>query len=126
VELVFGQCKAIINITERQFVGIADNDSGPAPQLSRKEIIARVKTFLGHSQRLTVLTAYFNQTQLSTGFSVLNPTIIVGKTLPDDSVVFRVVRAGDVKQLQSLLYRRECTLRDKDTSGTPLLHVCGL
>lgn len=56
----------------------------------------------------------------------MNPIISVGRILPDDSPLFAIVKGGDVDELKHLLLQRQCTLRDRNSSGTPLLHVRNL
>jgi hypothetical protein len=47
----------------------------------------------------------------------------MSKILPDDSLIFKIVRDDDLTGLQMLLSNRQGTLRDRDSRGTPLLHV---
>lgn len=75
------------------------------------------------SGKQAFVTAYIHYRQGPDGLHTLNPVISVGKTLPRNSLVFTIVESGDVDQLRRLLAERQSTLRDRDTNGTPLLHV---
>lgn len=82
----------------------------------------RVKIF-ERCESTVVLTAYLRHVKLHNGFSAISPAISVGKILRNDSPIFTIVKRGDVNELKRLLMRREGTLRDRDSRGTPLLHV---
>ena len=112
--------KTTITIAEKRFQSFG----GTQPHAI--EYSAKIKAFLEHQQSPIVLVAHIRQSQLLSGFSSLNPAISIGRSLPDDSPIFEYVRQGDVEQLQRLLTRREGTLRDRDSRGTPLLHVSRL
>jgi hypothetical protein len=44
-------------------------------------------------------------------------------TLPNDSPIFSLVENGDMDGLLSLLSQGKASLRDRNSFGTPLLHV---
>ncbi|KAF2806383.1 ankyrin [Mytilinidion resinicola] len=114
--------KANISITERRITSEHDSNTNNDEKLDTIETITRIKAFVRHGDLNNVLVAQIRQFRLSTGFSCRNPFVSIGKTLPDDSPIFSVVRKGDVEELQQLLSRGEATLRDRDSWGTPLLH----
>jgi hypothetical protein len=86
------------------------------------ETIAKIRIIQKYGERVNV-TAYIHYRQGHDGLQTLNPIISIGKTIPCDSLVFEIVRSGDVDALKRLLAERRCTLRDRNTNGTPLLHV---
>ena len=90
----------------------------------RTETIAKIRITQKSKER-AVVTAYIHYIQGPDGLQTLNPIISIGKTLPRDSLVFQIVMKGHVDQLRRLLAERRYTLRDRNTDGTPLLHVRG-
>jgi len=111
-----------VETNERRISNLHDSQSQHTHQSSAVETFTRVKV-VDQSAFPTILTAYLRRVEEHSGFTFVNPSISVGKMLPDDSLVFTVVVRGDVDQLKCLLARRQCTLRDRDARGTPLLHV---
>ena len=112
-----------IALTERRTQTLGA-DGTPAPVHSDMvELSARIKAFLEHGQSSTVLFAHIGQIKLFNGFSSLSPVICVGRSLPNDSKIFQIVRVGDVEEVQRLLDRGEFSLWDRNSYGTPLLHV---
>lgn len=117
-------CKTIVRVTEKKFM---DMENGQRmDELQTTIITAKIKAFLQHSELPAVLVAHLHRTLLPCGFSSINPVISIGKMLPDDSPIFSIVRTGNVEEIQRLISQRECTLRDRDSYGTPLLHVSRL
>lgn len=78
------------------------------------------------SRARAVVMAYIHSTCGNNGIHSLNPVTSIGRVLPDNSEIFTIVKHGDVGRLRHLLVTHSYTLRDRDTSGTPLLHVCTL
>ena len=111
-----------VELNERRFSSPHNRHSRLAHQYSTVETITRVKV-ISHAMLPTTLMAYLRRVEEHSGFASLNPSISVGKTLPNDSPIFGIVMDGDVDQLKRLLAQRKCTLRDRDSFGTPLLHV---
>jgi hypothetical protein len=121
----------VVNIQGHEIrIMLVERSSSPAPHSQgwrpvrdrRTETIAKVRITQTSGQQ-AVVTAYIHYIQGPDGLQTMNPIISVGKTLPRDSLVFTVVRNGDVDQLRRLLGERRFTLRDRDINGTPLLHV---
>lgn len=103
----------------------AHTPHGPGWQAARDrrtEVIAKVR-IAQTSREGAVVTAYIHYTRELNTLLTMNPIISVGKTLPPNSPVFDIVLSGDVNSLRRLLRERGCTLRDRDSNGTPLLHV---
>ena len=123
-EIVLGLGNIEVTISKKWLASLGAIANETTHQRPAKEIRTRIRTFLKQQSQLSaVLVAYLHEFQVHTGFASLNPVISIGKTLPDDSLIFSVVREGDVEQLQGLLALRKATLRDRDSWGTPLLHV---
>ncbi|KAJ4370621.1 hypothetical protein N0V83_005142 [Neocucurbitaria cava] len=111
-----------VALTRRTFTESDDDQSQVTRQNSKVEILASLKV-VEKSDNPTVLVAHLHHIQLQNGFSSLNPVISIGQMLPDDSLLFDIVATGDVDMLKRLLAQRQCTLWDRDSYGTPLLHV---
>ena len=112
-------------MTERRF---SDSDPvahtfGNRSYTMETETITTIKLLLTLSQQPSVLVTYLRRIQSSKECVVLHPAISVGKILADDSPVFEVVMSGDVELLQKMLSKRQCSFRDRDMKGTPLIHV---
>lgn len=112
----------IVEHSQRTFTNFHGDQSQDVGRSSTVENTTRVKV-IEHSEYPTVLVAYLRHVQTHNGFSTLNPVISIGKMLPDDSLLFAIVTNGDVDGLKRLLQERQCTLKDRDSFGTPLLHV---
>lgn len=69
------------------------------------------------------VTINLHQRAIANGYLSLCPSISVGMILPDDSPIFGIVRCGDMDGLLSLLSQGKASLRDRNSFGTPLLHV---
>ncbi|KAF4340085.1 hypothetical protein FBEOM_5945 [Fusarium beomiforme] len=50
------------------------------------------------------------------------PRISVCRIVPNDSLVFTLVKQGSLKELMDLLHKGKASLRDHDEQGMPLLH----
>jgi hypothetical protein len=111
-----------IMLFERSTSDASHNRSRRAIHERRTETIAKARISQNSGEQ-TVIMAYIHYRKGPDGTHILNPVISVGKTLPNDSVVFKIVRHGDVDRLRRLLAESQVTLRDRDTRGTPLLHV---
>ncbi|KAF2786022.1 ankyrin [Melanomma pulvis-pyrius CBS 109.77] len=111
----------IVELSQRTFSDSNGDQNQDTDRSSMIETITRVKV-LENSEYPTMLVAYLRHVQAHNGFSTLNPVISIGKILPDDSSLFAIVSHGDVDGLKRLLLQRQCTLRDRDSFGTPLLH----
>lgn len=105
-----------MSISERR---ICDSDGYEA----EREIACSFKVFLTKSDGPRVFRVQLHRLQLLDSSIACNPFITMGKRLPRDSPIFDVVLRGDVGGLQNLISRREATLWDRDTDGTPLLFV---
>ncbi len=97
--------------------------------LEGDDISGQVKTdftinaMLEHPQFQANVTVNFHQRLLADGYFSLYPSISVGMTLPRDSPIFNIVQNGDLNALQSMLSQGKASLRDRNSDGTPLLHV---
>jgi hypothetical protein len=111
-----------IMLLERETFPVSRGQSWRAIRERTTETIAKIRITETSGQQAVVM-AYIHYSQGPGGLQTLNPVISVGKTLPFDSPVFNIVESGDVDQLRRLLAERQCTLRDRDINGTPLLHV---
>jgi hypothetical protein len=111
-----------IMLLERSTSDASHNRSRPAVHEKRTETIAKARISQDAGEQ-TVIMAYIHYWKGPDGTHILNPVISVGKTLPDDSVVFEIVKNGDVDRLRRLLAESQVTLRDGDTYVTPSLHV---
>jgi hypothetical protein len=87
------------------------------------EFAASVKATLEHPQFQANLAVNFRQRTMPDRCLSLCPSISVGMTLPDDSLIFKLVANGDLDGLQSMLCQGNASLRDCNSAGTPLLHV---
>lgn len=114
--------KITIALNERSALNPHDSQSRLTNQSDNVETVTRVQV-KQRSNPSAIVTAYLHHVQGPAGFHSLNPVISVGRILPDDSAIFTIVSCGDVNQLKRLLMERQCTLRDRDSGGTPLLHV---
>ncbi|CAO2648891.1 Nn.00g098400.m01.CDS01 [Neocucurbitaria sp. VM-36] len=110
-----------VALTRRTFSEPQDDNDQSMCQASKVETIAKLKV-IEKSKYPTMLVAYLCHIQVQNGFSSLNPVISIGKMLPNDSPLFDIVMRGDVDELKRLLLQRQCTLWDRDSYGTPLLH----
>lgn len=125
-EIALPKCKATITVTEKQIQSLNRALNRLETRPTTIDFSAHIKAVIETSDSPAVLVAYLRQIQLKNGYSFLNPVISIGRTLPDDSPVFEIVKRGDVEQLRRLLEcedARKVTLRDRDSRGTPLLHV---
>ncbi|KAH7068946.1 hypothetical protein BKA63DRAFT_98278 [Paraphoma chrysanthemicola] len=120
----------VVNIQGHEIrIMLLERSSSPAPHGQRwralchrrTETIAKVRITQTFGER-AFITAYIHYIQGPDGLQALNPVISVGRTLPRDSLVFQVVRNGDVDQLRHLLAEHQFSLKDRDINGTPLLH----
>lgn len=90
------------------------------------EYMMKIKTTFHHSQDSSILIAQLYQTYFAKRTLSMNPFVSIGKILPIDSPIFSLVREGDVEGLQALISQGQATLRDRDSFGTPLIHVSTL
>jgi hypothetical protein len=51
------------------------------------------------------------------------PRISVCRIVPNDSLVFTLVKEGSLKEFMTMLQEGKASLRDHDEQGMPLLHV---
>ncbi|KAF2012943.1 hypothetical protein BU24DRAFT_465291 [Aaosphaeria arxii CBS 175.79] len=109
-----------ITLFERDSLPFPRYQSWRATREKKTETIAKIR-ITETSVESVVLTAYLHFQHSHNRLEVLNPVISIGKTLPLDSPVFDIVREGDVDSLKRLLEERQCSLRDRDIYGTPLL-----
>lgn len=117
-------CSATLAVNERNW-SLVHADLGPHRNdgFISKEIVRKLTMNFQSASRPVFVVAHLRQIQTSKGFSCLFPNIVVGRTLPDDSLLFTVVRSGNVRQLQGMISHGNATLRDRNSRGTPLLHV---
>lgn len=111
-----------VEVNERMVSKFQKGPGQHAHQPFTVETITRVKV-IDHAKSPKTLMAYLRRVEGHSGFFSVHPSISVGKTLPKDSPILGIVMDGDVDQLKRLLAQRKCTLRDRDSFGTPLLHV---
>lgn len=114
--------KVTIMLLERSSSHAPHGQGWRAARDRRTEAIAKIRIAQTSRER-AVVTAYIHYIQGPDRLLTMNPIISVGKILPSDSPVFLIVLSGDVNSLQRLVRERRVTLRDRDTNGTPLLHV---
>jgi hypothetical protein len=120
-ELITKRYEITIGLNERMFLAMHDSQAERTVSPDTTESITRIKVHK-RSKAPTVLMAYLCYIEDQAGMQFLNPVISIGKIIPDNSELFTIVQDGIVDQLKDLLDRRQCTLRDRDTFGTPLLH----
>jgi hypothetical protein len=51
------------------------------------------------------------------------PRISICRIVPNDSLVFTLVKQGSLKEFMTMLQEGKASLRDHDEQGMPLLHV---
>ena len=125
-EAKIGNSTTTIILRERTWKDLTADRHMLEEQRQLTEHMMNMQTFVQHHEGSFVLTVQLFQTQVSAGNLIFNPFVSIGKTLPQDSPIFSIVKKGDVEGLQNLISRHEGTLRDRDCFGTPLLHVSGL
>jgi hypothetical protein len=111
-----------MTIIERRFSDAEQSRSRLAVNHTSFDTIVKVRITQASTGEAAIM-AYIHYKQGLEGLQVLNPVISIGMTLPNSSLVFTTVMSGDVDRLKRLLAGRQCTLRDRDEYGTPLLHV---
>jgi hypothetical protein len=121
-EVIIQGYKISVVLTERSSSNIQDSQSQLALRSGSINTITKVRV-RQCSRAQTVVMVYIHHVQELDGFHSLTPIISVGKILPNNSAIFTIVECGDVDQLKHLLSKRQCTLRDRNEFGTPLLHV---
>lgn len=87
------------------------------------EFMATIKFVPSDPRLKAVIAASLHQRSTPYGFESLHPTISICAIIPDDSPVFLFVRRGDLNGLVNLFRQGKASLRDRDSRGTPLLHV---
>jgi predicted oxidoreductase len=136
--MMYGQCKVVqkrkvkevaiegyeisIMLTQRSSSNNQDSQGQLALQVDRIDTVTKIRILQGSGARAVVM-AYVHHIQRRDGSHSLNPIISVGSILPNNSEIFTIVGRGDIDQLRHLLATRQFTLRDRNASGTPLLHV---
>jgi hypothetical protein len=122
MEVITDQYQASMTLTKRQFCS-TDIEPTAETRPDRTELIARLKALIKHDGDEAILFARIEQIRSRNGIASPFPFISIGKTLPDSHPVFRTVRLGDLKALQTMISQGLITLRERDSWGTPLLHV---
>jgi hypothetical protein len=113
--------RAKVRVTERQLPNTIKVQDKTTPVLPPTETIARIQVFFTTGDEQAVLVTKLRQTHWLHSYSSISPHICVGKTIPDDSPIFSVIRAGDVNQVLRMISDRQVTIRDRDSHGIPLL-----
>lgn len=130
-KLIQKRSKRVINVQGHEIsIILVERSTSYAPHTQSRrtlqgrkiETIAKAR-IVQTSGGQPVIMAYIHYRQGPDGLQTLNPVISIGRSLPDDSLLFVVVKHGRVDLLRELLAIRRFTLRDRDTHGTPLLHV---
>lgn len=122
IEMDVDGFKVQISLSKRNTLPTRPVRSRLAPQNTTTDIIAKIR-LVPKSKHGTAITTFIHYQEIPQGLCMLHPTISIGMTLPKGSPVFLAVESGDLSTLQRLLAEGKCTLRDRDTYGTPLLHV---
>lgn len=116
--------KIIMTIKRRQWCSRPrSSDEKITNQKHTTEFVGTITAILDQFQ--ANVTINLHQRAIANGYLSLCPSISVGMILPDDSEIFDIVREGDMDGLLSLLSQGEASLRDRNSFGTPLLHVSG-
>lgn len=110
---------------ERQFTVLANEENGreALELLGNCNFTAQVQFKPSQPGQNAMLLASFYQQTRSDGFSSLMPSLSFSAMLPDDSLVFRLIEDRDLDGLMDMLSHGKASLRDRDSRGTPLLHV---
>ena len=80
-------------------------------------------SYLPPSSNKTHIAIFLSQHQVEEGCVLRSPMLCVSALLPKESEVFQVIENGDLNRLHRMLWTREASLNDRDTSGRCLLNV---
>jgi hypothetical protein len=98
-----------------------DTDTGHEPV---EEAFYETLTLMSKGSSNPVkLRAFFIQKILRSGVFSLSPTLSFHAIVPDDSLIFELVRQGNVKGLVEELQNGRASLTDCDSHGRSLLGV---
>lgn len=123
IDVTTATYRATVWLTEKRAAGQVETGNRVACVSRPVELLARIQASFTSGDQKAVLVAKLRQIQLLHSYSFISPHICVGKILPRDSLVFDIISRGNVQQLQLMISEHQVTLRDRDSRGTPFLHV---